>query len=124
MPTWGDKFNKKWGIGPEIFNRENAKAFGNLLAIRYQNQTNIIWILGGDRIPENPSHFEIVQSMAEGIRQVDTNHLITYHPMGGQISSRFFKESWMDFDMFQSGQGMQKNIVMSGKARKSVLISL
>jgi len=41
--------------------------------------------------------------MADGIRQTDTNHLITYHPMGGQIASKFFKESWMDIDMFQSG---------------------
>lgn len=103
LPTWGDKFNKKWGVGPEIFNPVNSKVFGHLLAERYQNQNNIIWILGGDRIPEQATHFEIVKSMAEGIRQVDTNHLITYHPMGGQIASKYFKESWMDLDMFQSG---------------------
>ena len=24
LPTWGDKFNKKWGKGPEIFTPENA----------------------------------------------------------------------------------------------------
>jgi len=103
LPTWGDKFNKKWGVGPEIFNQENAKIFGSLLAKRYYNHNNIIWILGGDRIPEQPIHFDIIKSMAEGIRQVDTKHLITYHPMGGQIASKYFKESWMDFDMFQSG---------------------
>jgi hypothetical protein len=103
LPTWGDKFNKRWGVGPEIFNPENARIFGTLLAKRYRNHTNIIWILGGDRIPEQPIHFEIVNSMADGIRQTDTNHLITYHPMGGQIASKFFKESWMDIDMFQSG---------------------
>ena len=103
LPTWGDKFNKRWGVGPEIFNPANAKLFGTLLAKRYRNHTNIIWILGGDRIPEQPTHFEIVNSMADGIREIDTDHLITYHPMGGQIASNFFKESWMDFDMFQSG---------------------
>lgn len=103
LPTWGDKFNKQWGIGPEIFNKENAKTFGTLLAKRYANHTNIIWVLGGDRKPEQPIHFEIVNSMAEGIRQINTNQLITYHPTGGQIASTFFKESWMDVDMFQSG---------------------
>lgn len=103
LPTWGDKFNKRWGVGPEIFNPTNAKIFGTLLAKRYRNHNNIIWILGGDRIPEQPIHFEIINSMADGIRETDTNHLITYHPMGGQIASKFFKESWMDFDMFQSG---------------------
>ncbi len=103
LPTWGDKFNKRWGVGPEIFNQENAKIFSSLLAKRYYNHTNIIWVLGGDRIPEQPVHFEIINAMAEGIRQTDTKHLITYHPMGGQIASKFFNESWMDFDMFQSG---------------------
>jgi len=104
LPTWGDKFNKRWGVGPEIFNQENAKIFGGLLAKRYHKHNNIIWVLGGDRIPEQAIHFEIINSMAEGIRQTDTNHLITYHPMGGQIASKFFKEEdWMDFDMFQSG---------------------
>ena len=103
LPTWGDKFNKRWGVGPEIFNQENAKIFGSLLAKRYHNHNNIIWVLGGDRIPEQPSHFEIINSMAEGIRQTDTNHLISYHPMGGQIASDFFQDSWIDFDMFQSG---------------------
>ena len=24
LPTWGDKWNKKWGVGPEIFTAENA----------------------------------------------------------------------------------------------------
>ncbi len=24
LPSWGDKVNKRWGIGPEIFNPENA----------------------------------------------------------------------------------------------------
>jgi len=28
LPTWGDKVNRKWGIGPEIFNPENASAYG------------------------------------------------------------------------------------------------
>ena len=68
------------GVGPEIFKPENAKLFGNLLAKRYRNHNYIIWIMGGDRIPEQPIHFDIVQAMPEGIKQVDTNHLMTYHP--------------------------------------------
>ena len=31
LPTWGDKVNKKWGIGPEIFTPENARAYRNTL---------------------------------------------------------------------------------------------
>ncbi len=28
LPTWGDKYNKKWGRGPEIFTGENAAGGG------------------------------------------------------------------------------------------------
>ena len=58
LPTWGDKFNKKWGVGPEIFTPENAEIYGELLARRYLGQNNIIWILGGDRLPENDNQSE------------------------------------------------------------------
>ena len=49
LPTWGDKVTQKWGEGPVIFNAENAKTYGSILAKRYAKQWNIIWILGGDR---------------------------------------------------------------------------
>ena len=103
LPTWGDKFNKRWGVGPEIFTPENAEVFGSLLASRYKNQNNIIWILGGDRIPETGEHYEIIRAMAKGIRKLDSKHLISYHPVGAQIASNFFNEDWLDIDMFQSG---------------------
>ncbi|SHM78483.1 Putative collagen-binding domain of a collagenase [Cyclobacterium lianum] len=104
LPTWGDKFNKKWGTGPEIFTPENAKKFGELLAKRYKDHTNIIWIMGGDRAMEEERHYRIVRSMAEGIRSLDQQHLITFHPVGGRKATDFFgKESWLDMDMFQSG---------------------
>ncbi|MFZ5831696.1 MAG: DUF4038 domain-containing protein, partial [Planctomycetota bacterium] len=28
LPTWGDKWNKAWGVGPEVFTPENAEAYG------------------------------------------------------------------------------------------------
>ena len=45
LPTWGDKFNKRWGVGPEVFTPDNARAFGEFLGRRYQNKP-IVWILG------------------------------------------------------------------------------
>ncbi len=30
LPTWGDKFNKNWGAGPEIFNTINSEKFGEI----------------------------------------------------------------------------------------------
>src|SRR5262245_36221455 len=48
LPTWGDKWNQKWGVGPEIFTPENARAYGLWLGKRYADAP-LIWILGGDR---------------------------------------------------------------------------
>jgi hypothetical protein len=103
LPTWGDKFSKKWGTGPEIFSPENAEIYGELLAERYQNQDNIIWILGGDRIPETEEHYEIVRAMAKGLRKLAANQLISYHPSGAKAATEFFNDAWLDVDMFQSG---------------------
>ena len=27
LPTWGDKWNRKWGLGPEVFTPENAQQY-------------------------------------------------------------------------------------------------
>jgi hypothetical protein len=104
LPSWGDKFNKKWGAGPEIFNPKNAEKYGELLSKRYFSFNNIIWILGGDRALENDNHYSIIRAMAKGIRENDNRHLITYHPVGGKRASDFFNDdTWLDMDMFQSG---------------------
>ena len=49
LPTWGDKWNRGRGAGPEVFNPQNAAAYGEWIGKRYKDATNIIWILGGDR---------------------------------------------------------------------------
>ncbi len=104
LPTWGDKWNKKWGVGPEIFNPANAEAYGEWLARRYREQP-IIWILGGDRPVESEQHRAIITAMARGLRKGDRGrHLITLHPTGGQGSAEWFHgEDWLDFNMRQNG---------------------
>lgn len=106
LPTWGDKWNKKWGKGPEIFTPENATAFGEWLGKRYKDQP-VIWILGGDRPIENDRHRAIQRAMAAGLEKGDGGrHLIGYHPSGEANSSTFWPdEPWLDFHMFQSGHG-------------------
>lgn len=106
LPTWGDKWNKKWGKGPEIFTPENAEIYCEWLAKRYRDKP-VLWILGGDRPIENDNHRAIVRAMAAGLRKGDGGrHLISYHPQGGKNSSDFWPdEPWLDFHMFQSGHG-------------------
>jgi len=105
LPTWGDKWNKKWGVGPEIFTPENARIYGKYLGERYKNTPNIIWITGGDRPVENDEQRTIVTEMAKGLRDGDGGaHLITFHPTGGSGSSKYFhNEPWLDFNMRQNG---------------------
>jgi hypothetical protein len=104
LPTWGDKWNKKWGVGPEVFTPTNAAVYGEWLGARYRDKP-IIWILGGDRPVENDTHRAIVSAMAEGLRRGDGGrHLITFHPPGGAGSSQWFhNEPWLDFNMRQNG---------------------
>lgn len=108
LPTWGDKWNKKWGVGPEIFTPENAYIFGKFLGERYKEQANIMWILGGDRPVETDMHRQIIEQMAKGIREGDGGaHLMSYHPRGGSGSSDFFPDAeWLDFHMRQNGHSI------------------
>jgi hypothetical protein len=106
LPTWGDKVGPKlkWGVGPEIFSQTSAAAYGEFLGRRYKDKP-IIWILGGDRAPDNPDRFAIWRAMAQGLRKGDGgSHLITYHPSGGHSSAEWFhEEPWLDFNMQQNG---------------------
>ena len=104
LPTWGDKWNLKWGVGPEVFTPDNAEAYGRWLGERYKDKP-IIWILGGDRPIEKPGHLEIVRAMAKGIKEGDEGrNLMTYHPSGRRNSAtKFHQDEWLDFDMIQSG---------------------
>lgn len=103
LPTWGDKYNKKWGIGPEVFSPDNAEFFGSYLGNRYKDYPNIIWVLGGDRVPDDEEDHHINCRMAKGLRSSGGGHLISLHPLGGNIASDIFgQETWLDIDMFQS----------------------
>ncbi len=104
LPTWGDKWNKRGGAGPEIFTASNAGAYGEWLGRRYRN-AGIIWIVGGDRPVETAMHMDITRAMARGLRKGDEGaHLITLHPPGGNSSSSWFHDDeWLDFNMRQNG---------------------
>lgn len=110
LPTWGDKWNSKWGTGPVIFTPSIAYAYGEWLGRRYA-ENDIIWILGGDRPVENDIHRDIIRAMAMGLREGDGgNHLMSFHPSGGHSSSEYWhEESWLDFNMLQSGHERNKD---------------
>lgn len=111
LPTWGDKlFKNTWGIGPEIFNPQKAYSYGKWVGDRYKDRKNLIWIMGGDRTPrENSTDAEVWKQLAQGI--LDSQNaanpiLISYHPQPespGGSSNWFHSQSWLSFNMHQTG---------------------
>lgn len=106
LPTWGDKlFKNNWGVGPEIFNPQNAYAYGRFIGSRYRDRKNIIWVIGGDRNPrEDSADVDVWRAMARGITEAvggNDKALMTFHPQ--TASSRWFHEDdWLDFNMLQT----------------------
>lgn len=118
LPTWGDKVAHLWGDGPIIFNEENALAYGKILAERFGNMSNVIWILGGDRPAKYKGKDDkqyddrpIWRAMAAGIVEgVGHEVFITYHCWGGDNSTSQYihDEPWLDMNSFQSGHGSRE----------------
>ena len=102
LPSWGSYWTNTNGSG-QIFNVENAKAYGEYLGKRYKDKS-IIWIMGGDENINNDEEREIVEAMVEGIKAGDEGkHLMTFHPRGpGRSSDYFHQAEWLDFNMSQS----------------------
>ena len=109
LPTWGDKFNKKWGVGPEIFTPDNAFKYGRFLANKLTGFDNIIWMLGGDRPIETDYHRDIIDKMAAGLRAGENvHHLITYHPPGEKSSADYLAGTdYIDFHCVQSSHAFK-----------------
>jgi hypothetical protein len=108
LPTWGDKVDpQKWGKGPKIFNKDNGYKYGQWIGNRYKEFKNIIWINGGDR-DGGGDNKAVWDAIGEGIKSVDKNHLMTFHPWGEFSSSEWFQNSsWLDFNMCQTGHGQR-----------------
>lgn len=111
LPTWGEFVGPlKYGKGPQCFTEANAFDYGLFLGDRYRDLPGLIWVLGGDRNPEEPALVAIWRRMAEGLRQGDGGrHLITYHPAPRPDIDRFSSADWLadaqwlDFNMLQTG---------------------
>ncbi|MBN2165153.1 MAG: glycoside hydrolase family 140 protein [Marinilabiliaceae bacterium] len=96
VPVWGSNV-KNGGVTVA-----EGAAYGKWLANRYKNRQNIIWLNGGDIKGEDS--IRVWKAIGENINRADTSHLITFHPRGRTTSSIWFQnESWLDFNMFQSG---------------------
>ncbi|MCB1210844.1 MAG: glycoside hydrolase family 140 protein, partial [Verrucomicrobiales bacterium] len=114
LPTWGSHVTRSYTDGKVngIFNAANAEAYGRFLAGRYRKQTNVIWVLGGDRAAPTDEAKAVWRAMARGIAlgfsgsEDYTQLLMTFHPVGPGSSVDYFPDdAWLDFHGIQSSHG-------------------
>jgi hypothetical protein len=88
---------------PEPVEVPRHEAYAKYLGKRFGHRP-LIWLLGADRWPNGWA--DVIRAFAAQLEKSSNRSdlLLTHHPAGGQSSSRFFHaESWMDFNMLQSG---------------------
>lgn len=103
LPTWGSYWKSTGFNSAPIFTPESARMYGRFLGERYR-ESELIWILGGDRNAADEGEQAIIRSMAQGLTEGDGGvHLKTYHPIGpGRSAEIFPDEDWLDFHMCQT----------------------
>jgi len=113
VPSWGEWITPR--TDKALFNTKvQTYKYGRFLGQRFRNNQNIIWILGGDRHPDEwPNGIKLWRAMAEGIadgtNSIDkfdgkadfSTTLMTYHAFVSS-SKWFHNEAWLDFHMWGS----------------------
>ncbi|MFW6438127.1 MAG: DUF4038 domain-containing protein [Armatimonadota bacterium] len=102
LPAWGDYVTVN-----ETINADNAYDYGNWLGVRLGGYPNVVWVLGGDRLPDG--HEDVFRQIVAGISDgEELPHLMTYHPRGGGHSSAefFHEDEWLDLNMIQTAHSI------------------
>jgi len=85
----------------KLFTEANVRVYGRWLGRRYKDEPNLIWVNGFDL--KSSEHLEITEALAAGLREGDGGeHLITFHPGGGNSSSYFHPKSWLSYNTIQT----------------------
>jgi hypothetical protein len=96
VPVWGSN------VRNGSITREAAGKYAAWLAGRFKDKLNVIWVNGGDINGSDST--ATWKTIGSTIKQISPHQLITFHPFGRTQSSKWFhNETWLDFNMFQSG---------------------
>ncbi len=96
LPCWGSVVNS------DLITEENIGEYVSFLAKRFGKYPNVIWLLGGDI--RGDKYHDLYCKEGRLLKKKTPDKLIGYHPFGRTSSSLWFhEESWLDFNMFQSG---------------------
>ena len=132
LPVWGQLVaGDDWagGVYEKTVREDNAYGYGVWIGSRYKDRPNVLWCLGGDRMPihKGVDYKNVWRRMAEGLAKGLTGQnvrynepspvweslMITYHACheaetGLCSSFSYFDDSeqWIRFIMLQSGHGL------------------
>jgi len=127
LPAWGRWVVKDPRADESIFTTATAQTYGEFLGKRY-GRKGVIWILGGDRVPEGVE--DIWRAMAKGIaigvagKEDYDAVLMSFHPRGGGTSSTaFHNDPWLDFNMQQTGHGLAEGVQSWARIAKDYALS-
>lgn len=97
------------GDGYSCLTAATAEPYGKFLGQRFGRKPNVIWVLGGDNVPDTPEKRDVWDRLARGIATgvaglVDYDSVaMTYHVSSGSSSSSWLHASpWLDFNMLQT----------------------
>lgn len=129
LPAWGQLVVGDNWMG-QTFDRtltvDNAYTYGEWIGLRYRDRDNVIWCMGGDRMPvhKDVDYRPVWRALAEGVAHGVTGQRLhwnvpdplwqeipmTYHPCHenetGRCSTMSYwtdDEAWISFIMLQSG---------------------
>lgn len=96
VPVWGSNI-KNGNV-----TQKQALKYVQWLTERYKSKSNIIWLNGGDI--KGSDSTETWKMIGNILKNTCSDQLVSFHPFGRTKSSEWFhNESWLDFNMFQSG---------------------
>ncbi|HVF27086.1 MAG TPA: glycoside hydrolase family 140 protein [Pyrinomonadaceae bacterium] len=97
-PAWIGCCKGGWREKMKINGTEKCRQFGRYVGARYKSFPNVMWLLGGDRKPEE--FFDVVRAMGVGVSETDSNHLRTVHPSPPFSALELYpNEAWLDFNV-------------------------
>lgn len=97
-PAWIGCCKGGWREKMKANGAEKCREFGRYVGDRYKNFPNVMWLLGGDRKPEE--FLEVVRAMALGVKAADARHLRTVHPSPPFSALDLYQDdAWLDVNV-------------------------
>jgi hypothetical protein len=73
-----DGGNEGWFREMKASGKANLRGYGRFVGKRFKDLPNLVWVMGGDFTPPKEDQ-SVVTEMAEGIREEDSQHLMSAH---------------------------------------------